>query len=141
MTARFTVPGEPRGKGRPRYKKIGGFVKPYTPEETASYENLIKLEYERQCGGMFFGKDEPLEMVVNAYYSIPKSTSKKKAALMREGVIRPMKKPDSSNVVKTIEDALNKVAYHDDVQIVETHVSRFYSETPRVEVQLKGNLK
>lgn len=136
MTARFTVPGEPRGKGRPRYKKIGGFVKPYTPEETASYENLIKLEYERQCGGMFFGKGEPVTMTVNAYYSIPKSTSKKKANLMREGAVRPMKKPDADNVLKTIADAVNGIAYHDDLQVVEAHVNRFYGDVPRVEVTI-----
>ena len=76
-------------------------------------------------------------MAVTAYFGIPKSTSKRKASQMLSGEVRPLKKPDSSNIVKCIEDALNKVAYHDDAQIVETAVSRVYGETPRVEVVLE----
>ncbi len=137
MEARFVIAGEPRGKGRPRFEKKGRFVKTYTPDETVVYENLIRLEYERQCGGIFFAKELPLEMEVTAYYTIPKSASRKKAALMETGRLRPLKKVDSSNLLKVIEDALNTVAYHDDVQIVETRVSRFYGMTPRVEVTIR----
>lgn len=34
----FTVPGEPRGKGRPRFSKSGHT---YTDSETRAYENKI----------------------------------------------------------------------------------------------------
>ena len=52
--------------------------------------------------------------------------------------IRPMKKPDNDNVVKIIQDALNLVAYHDDVQIVDCQLRKFYSDRPRVEVTIQG---
>ena len=58
-------------------------------------------------------RNEKLDMRIFAYYGIPKSTSKRKKALMLEGVIRPSKKPDIDNVVKVIADSLNKIAYKD----------------------------
>ena len=75
-------------------------------------------------------------MEITAFYSIPKSTSKKRAALMRDGLLRPTKKPDYDNVAKVICDALNKIAYCDDAQIVEAAFAKFYADEPRVEVRL-----
>ena len=115
MKVKFTIIGEPEGKGRPRFRNVGAYTKTYTPEKTVSYENLIKVEYQRQCGKAFFDKDVPLDMRVTAYYTIPKSVSKKKRALMLEHKIRPIKKPDSSNIVKAVEDALNKVLWPEDL--------------------------
>ncbi len=140
--AKFTVPGEPRGKGRPRFatrktKDGRTFAKAYTPNETVVYENLVRMEYERQCGGIFFPKDTPVEMSITAYYQIPKSVSKKKARMMLEGKIRPLRKPDSTNVQKSIEDGINTVAYHDDAQIVDSQICRYYGEIPRVEVTIR----
>ena len=138
IEARFTVVGEPNGKGRPQFSTHGGYVKAHTPEKTVMYENLIKWEYSQQCKGIYFDKDVPLFVGVNAYYGIAKSTSKKKRKLMIEGALRPLKKPDGDNVIKSLFDALNKVAYYDDVQIVDLVLRRFYSETPRLEVEIRS---
>lgn len=139
---KFTVPGEPRGKGRPRFsthKKGDGrtFVTARTPDETIIYENLVRMEYERQCGGVYFGKGEPVELTVTAYLPIPISTSKKRARLMDGGELRPVKKPDLDNMVKTAMDAVNRIAYSDDVQVVDMHVHKYYSERPRLEVTIR----
>lgn len=75
-------------------------------------------------------------MRILAFYSIPKSASKKKRTLMVEGKIRPTKKPDMDNVMKMIADSLNQVAYRDDTQIVDAQVRKFYSEQPRIEVSI-----
>lgn len=42
---RFTIPGKPFGKQRPKFSRAGAYVKTYTPKETTSYENLVKLFY------------------------------------------------------------------------------------------------
>lgn len=55
---------------------------------------------------------------------------------MRAGIIRPTKKPDMDNCIKVIADALNKLAYHDDTQIVDCQIRKFYSDDPRVEVRI-----
>lgn len=140
---KFTVLGEPHGKGRPRFaarynsKSQKSFGKAYTPEKTVVYENLIKVEYGAQTDNFRFPDDAMLDMRILAYYSIPKSASKKKAKLMLEGSIRPTKKPDMDNVLKVVADSLNQVAYKDDTQIVDAQCRKFYSEKPRIEIVIR----
>jgi Holliday junction resolvase RusA-like endonuclease len=124
---RFTIPGEPTGKARPRVTKWGV----YTPEKTVLYENLVKTCYD---GPMMEG---PLSMEIIAYYQIAKSASKKQQQAMRELKILPTKKPDCDNVIKIIADALNNIAYKDDSQIVIAKILKRYSDNPRVEVELE----
>ena len=137
MKVKFTVLGEPQGKGRPRFTKVGQYVKTYTPDKTVSYENLVKIEYRRQCKDYMFEKGRPVDIRILAYYPIPKSVSKKKQTMMIANELRPMKKPDTDNVVKVILDSLNQIAYHDDVQAVDCQVRKFYSENPRVVVTIE----
>lgn len=138
MQVKFIIFGEPVGKGRPKFTTVQGFAKAYTPKQTASYENLVKLEYAQQCGLKRFRDSDMLDMRIIAYYSIPKSTSKKKRQLMMEHKIRPVKKPDLDNVLKIVADALNEIAYHDDAQIVDSIIRKFYSNVPRVEVTIQN---
>lgn len=137
LTVRFVVPGQPQGKGRPRFSTYAGRVHTRTPEATVIYENLIKTEYQIQCGSHRFQKDVPLYLCITAYYSIPQSKSKHQQALMQSKSIRPTKKPDWDNIGKVVADSLNGIAYHDDAQIVESVVRKFYSHEPRVEVIIK----
>jgi len=76
--------------------------------------------------------------VIVAFYGIPKSERKWKQKLMRSGEIRPMKKPDSDNIAKVILDALNGIAFRDDSQVIDLHVTKHYSDDPRVEIYLRG---
>lgn len=134
MKVKFTILGEPAGKGRPRFTKQG---RPYTPDKTVNYETLVKLEYRRQCHDFKFDDGVPLDARITAYYGIPKSVSKKKAKLMEERKIRPMKKPDFDNIGKIVCDSLNGIAYRDDSQIVDGLVRKFYSTNPRVVVTIQ----
>lgn len=135
MRINFTVMGEPKGKGRPRFCRNTGHA--ITPKDTVNYETLVKMEYTQECGELMFPDDAMLDMRIKAYYSIPKSASKKRHAAMLSGDIRPTKKPDMDNVIKIIADSLNKIAYRDDTQIVDCQVRKFYSEKPRVEVMIQ----
>ncbi len=132
----FTVPGEPKGKGRPRFDRRG-FA--YTPTETRNKENEIRFEYIRQCNGYRFPDDAELDLTVTAYYGVPKSDSRKKREDKLSGRIRPTKKPDMDNVVKIVADALNDVAYRDDTMIVDCEVRKFYVEhdSAKMEIELK----
>ena len=127
----FEVLGKPQGKARPRFTKSGHT---YTPKETAEYEKLVKKSYQ-----MRYGTDKlvgEIEATIIAVYPIPKSASKKKRADMEDNVIKPTVKPDCDNIAKAVLDALNKVAYDDDSQIVSLTVKKVYGDTPRVIVQL-----
>ena len=75
-------------------------------------------------------------MRIMACYGIPASKSKKIKEQMKQGILRPTKKPDMDNVIKAIADSLNNIAYHDDTQIVDCQIRKFYSEQPRIEVSI-----
>lgn len=132
----FTIEGEPKGKGRPRFSVVNGRVHTRTPDGTVIYENMVKLSYRDACKEPMYEKDVPLVVQITAFYDIPKSTSKKKRQEMLFEKLRPTKKPDIDNLCKVVLDSLNQIAYHDDAQIVKATVSKFYSDYPRVFVQL-----
>ena len=139
---RFTIPGIPFGKQRPKFSSVGNYVKTYTPDKTVEYENMVRLFYQQAAKGFMFPDDAMLDVRIIAYYEIPKSVSKKKRQQMIERKLRPVKKPDWDNIGKVICDSLNKIAYHDDSAVVDAQVRKFYSEKPRVEViirQIGGN--
>ena len=129
---KLTIPGEPCAKQRPRTTKQGHT---YTPQKTVNYETLVRELYILQNFRQQL--EGELVMTVRAYFTIPKSASKKKAADMVGGRIRPTKRPDWDNVGKIISDALNGLAYRDDSQIVRATVEKYYSDEPRVEVEIQ----
>ena len=133
MRTQVCIYGEPQGKGRPRFSTVCGHVKTRTSDQTVIYENLVKTEYRNQSG-VRFPDDAMLDVRVMAYYTIPKSISKKKRQAMLDHKVRPTKKPDFDNIGKVICDSLNGIAYRDDAQIVDAQVRKFYSDTPRVVV-------
>lgn len=135
MKVKFIVVGPPKGKGRPRFQRIGNYTHVSTPPDTVNYENLVKLEYEYQCKKYYFETKE-LGMNITAYYPIAKSTSKKKKEMMINGEINPTKKPDCDNVLKIVADSLNQIAYKDDAQIVESCVKKKFAEIPRTEIEI-----
>ena len=126
---KLTIQGEPVAKARPRVCKWGT----YTPEKTVNYETLVKEMFMISKQTLIDGQ---LKFTVNAYFSIPKSTSQKKRALMISGKTRPVKRPDWDNVGKIISDALNKIAYNDDSSIVSAHIEKWYAEIPKVEIEI-----
>lgn len=137
MRANFVIPGEPVGKGRPQFSTNGGHPHARTPKKTVVYENLVKMEYERQCEGVRFPDDAALSVTITAWFSIPASKSLKVKEMMLAGVMRPTKRPDLDNVMKSILDGLNGVAYRDDVQVVTAFVEKRYSSRPRVYVEIE----
>lgn len=130
---KFTIPGQPVAKGRPKVTRWGA----YTPEKTVNYENLVKFSYIGEHKGKEILEDY-LAIEIKFYFKIPKSTSKKKRKQMIEGKIMHNKRPDIDNCIKSITDALNEIAYKDDNQIVEIHAYKYYSEEPRAEVSIES---
>lgn len=133
---RFIVPGIPVPKGRPRLTTINGSARAYTPKKTKDYESIVAAHAKKaMCGNPLILGGCYLE--IELFFQIPSSWSKKKKEQAISGLIRPISKPDCSNVFKAIEDALNLVVWKDDSQVVEGKFSKFYSETPRAIVSIK----
>jgi len=130
---KLTIYELPIGKGRPKFSRAGGFVRAYTPKRTRDYQQLVA-----DCFKENYPNHKPYEGALRIdaifYMKIPKGTSKKKRQLMLENKIKHKKKPDKDNLEKAVTDPLNKLAYIDDSQIVESHVYKKYGEIPRTEI-------
>lgn len=137
MMARFEVPGEPRGKGRPRFARMGKGVRAYTDEKTASFENRILSCYLEQIGAPATPPEDQLHVFVVAWFGVPKSYPKAMHKAAADGVMQPVtKKPDVDNILKSVLDALNGVAWKDDAQVYYAVVHKVYGTRPRLDVTL-----
>lgn len=127
---RFEIPGEPVPKARPRV--VNGHA--FTPEKTKAYEQLVATQY-RAAGGTVHGG--PVAVTIAAWYQMPKSWPKYKRTDMK-GLPRTSK-PDMDNVIKSILDGLNKVAWEDDAQVYKIHaVKHWYDGEPMTIVIVEG---
>ena len=124
------IPGEPVPKGRPRMTRTGHT---YTPRRTRQYEKAIAEAWKTQSGEHLTGA---IKSEIRAYFKIPTSQKKAVREKMGAGLIRPTKRPDLDNIIKTL-DALNGLAYDDDSQIVDIKAAKFYDREPRLEIVLE----
>ena len=134
----FHVDINPVPKGRPRFSKVGGFMRSYTPKKTSDYE----IEVRTQAQAVM--TREPLEtpLAVYLYFRlpIPRSHSKKRQEACLNGSERPIKKPDIDNLAKSVLDGLNGVVWHDDSQIVSLHLTKVYARNPGIDLLIREEL-
>ena len=96
MEVRFTIRGEPKGKGRPRFCRNTGHA--MTPKDTVNYETLVRTEYSAAYPEFKFPDGTMLDMRIMAYYSIPKSASKKKKASFLNNLMAMLMLPISEKI-------------------------------------------
>ena len=135
MTKSFVILGEPKGKQRPKFTTIAGHARAITPQQTVNYENLVRLEYQAQCGSAYFPDGQPVFVLIDLFMQAPKASRKRLLEMLRH-FLRPLRKVDWDNAGKIICDSLNQIAYHDDSQVVDGRVRKFYSLRPRVQVTI-----
>ena len=135
----FTIPGKVQAKQSAKFRNAGKFIQSYQPLKVINYANWVKQcfmsEYPKHNPMIFEGKELAIKTI--AFFEIPKSKSKKFKAQALKGEKRPMTKPDTDNIAKNIKDALNKIAFPDDSQIVLEIIEKRYDEIPRAEVYIK----
>lgn len=133
MIYEFEVPGKIVGKGRPRLNTYTGNV--YTPTKTKDYESLVQQYFLLK-----YPKFKPFEgrvkVEINALFEVPKSTKKTEKELMLQNKINPTKKPDIDNIVKIVLDAMNGVAFKDDIQITKLDVEKAYASEEIIKVKI-----
>jgi Holliday junction resolvase RusA-like endonuclease len=115
MEFELTIYAEPVAQGRPRFARVGKFVKAYDPKESVNWKAMVNAEAQRQVresGFEMFPIGAALVASFMFVFPRPASVSVKK---------RPNHtvKPDLDNLIKGVKDALRGVVYHDDAQIVE----------------------
>jgi len=113
-----------RSKERPRFNAFKRIT--YTPESTTTAERAIATAYKgasiRRYGRVVSApKGVPVALKVDCYTKAPKRYPSWLPKWLRPRM--PFcKKPDWDNLGKTVADALNGVAYHDDSQVTAAHV-------------------
>lgn len=123
------MPGQPIGKGRPRFTRMG---RVYTPEKTRKYEHkLAAIASDYMIAEKLEPTDRPCAMVIEARFEIPKSWAKKKRLAAERGEIFPGR-PDIDNVAKIALDSLNGVVFEDDAQVYDLFVDKRYSLEPHL---------
>jgi Holliday junction resolvase RusA-like endonuclease len=128
---RFTVPGKPVAKGRPRLSTRGGFARAYTPAKTVAYEGLVAMAGQEAMAGAapYTG---PVAVSLTAVFPIPSSWPKKRRAEAHWHT----GKPDGDNLAKSVGDGLNGVCWRDDSQVASWRVLKTYGETPGLHVEV-----
>lgn len=120
----FVIPGEPKGKARPRVTRYGT----YTPKSTRDFENHIRDCWQKLTGGARLPDGVPLYASIHAYFPVPKSYSKKKREQL---LFTPhTKKPDCDNIAKAVLDSLNGYAFTDDSAVSVLHITKTYTDGP-----------
>ena len=136
----FIVDGRVQPKQRPRVfrNKYTSRAQTITPQATVDYENKVKASFYEACDGEKFFLTGAVQMTVNVYVAITKSTPKKTREKMLTGELKPITRTgDLDNLFKAISDALNGVAYDDDSQIIDATIRKFYGEQAKAEITIR----
>ena len=118
----------PVAKGRPRVSTKNGFARAYNPKKTRDYESKVKMYFKAQFPKHTpFTADDVLKVVMEFYYPIPKSYSKKKREQIIAGGMYKNNGEDLDNLEKAVLDALNGIAYCDDRIISEVEKRKYWT--------------
>jgi Holliday junction resolvase RusA-like endonuclease len=92
------------------------------------------------CLGLPAMNGEPVGLSVDFYFERPRShyrTGRFAHLLKPSAPIRPTVKPDTTKVLRALEDALTGIAWKDDAQVVDQRARKFYGD-PHVVVRVYG---
>lgn len=141
----FFVPGNPQGKARPQsavvFKKDGSVargasgravIRHFTPTKTVNYEATIATYFRQTRSGPPFTC--PVILVLEITQPVTDSWPKWKKAMCAQRRMLPVNKPDADNIEKAVKDALNRVAWMDDTQVVGSMKFKRFGDTPGVKV-------
>jgi len=126
----FTIPGPPCPWARAgKHGKVQ-----FTPSKQRNAMAVAKdLAFQAMNGHPPF--EGPLELTILAIYPWPTSMPKKRRNA--PGGYFKTTKPDGSNILKLVEDAMNGVVYVDDAQIANLQVQKQYGLTAMTRVTVR----
>jgi Holliday junction resolvase RusA-like endonuclease len=120
---KFVINARPQPKERSRSTKRGHH---YTPQRTVNFELTVAAEFRRQYPN-HKPLTGPLGLSVDIQFAKPKTVAK--------GYWHTSP-GDTSNIVKAIEDGLNRVAWLDDRQVAKQDVEKHWGDCDRIIVSI-----
>ena len=131
FTFRVEFDGKPPGEQRARTAK--GFF--YTPPQTKKARKKIVIA-AKAAGVEMIERGSPVAVEIYAYFPLLKSFSMKKRIAAINGLLYPVVKPDVDNILVLVLNALNKVAWYDDAQVVSVIKKKLYGHQGRLFVKI-----
>lgn len=123
---RFTVLGRARPQGSKRHVGRGVMVESSKALKPWRQDVAGMASYE-VAGSMPFAAHVPVKLSLDFYFAAPKKCK-------RAGMTT---KPDASKLARAIEDSLTGIVFHDDAQVVQLLVRKFYGTPERVEIEVR----
>lgn len=120
MTYEFVVPGKPRAWMRVKRGRNGQAYDP--PENREAKERIAWLA---KTAGVQ-STEEAVVLWLHFLFRRPKSHLKKDGTLRSSAPRKHTIDPDTSNLVKLVEDGLIGVAYRDDCQVSSVHAEKVW---------------
>ena len=124
------VPKPPVPKARPRMTRSGHA---YTPKATSNYEAYLAAAVGQQWRTE--PVEGPLHLDLAVCLPVPASWAAWKRAAALDRLVLPTTKPDWENSAKIL-DALNKLVWTDDCEIVSVKLKQIYARRPGLWIRL-----
>lgn len=130
----FVVKGIPKAQGRPRFARMGKFVRAYDPKDSRAYKDNFAAQIAAQKP-RFIEQGKPVALDLAFYLPRPKVHYRADGAVKeRYASTEPTGRPDTENMVKACMDAMTGVVWYDDSQVVSLHARKYYDTVPRTVV-------
>ena len=113
----FLIKGIPKAQGRPRFARMGKYVKTYDPKESRVYKENVAAQIVAR--NPQYIADDAINVALRFFLPRPKS--------LKKSIVRHVKKPDVDNLAKACLDAMKGVVWRDDSQIDVLLISKCYT--------------
>lgn len=132
-TVTLHIPGKPIAKKRPRFARVGKFVRTYNPQETE--EGRWMWEVKSQLPEDFTPLSGPVK--IRAQFSFPYPASYGKRKRQERLWHWNDKKPDLDNLEKFALDCLRNLVIGDDAAVCEMHSAKTYSDESGTRIEIE----
>jgi len=126
MSYNLWYPVKPKAAPRPRVTQNGT----YNDSDYTKWKNGLKLLAKSKIKKQIEGE---VYLQIEFFYEIPKSWTKKK----KENAKWHTSKPDIDNLIKSVMDSLNGIAFKDDSQVVMIQARKQYATINGVKIEIK----
>lgn len=126
---KYTILGDPRPQGRPKFFRRGNFVGAYDPKKSRDYKQTLAAQLAAQSPE-FIEQGKAVSIYVEFVFARPKSLPKR--------VEDHVKKPDLDNLIKALKDAAKGILWHDDSQVVQLSARKVYGATPMTVIEVRA---
>lgn len=139
MTIRFVVYGEAQPAGSKRAFVPKGWTRPVVTDANPKAK-IWKEQIAREAARALKGEmlpDGPVRLEVLFYRVRPKGHFTAQGVLRGSAPSHPTTKPDTTKLLRGIEDALTGIAWRDDAQVCEQLARKEFGEPARVEIRME----